>query len=92
MIWLSHWKFGSQLEGGDQVNVSFDMNAYFQVKECGVHLVYDQEEKVITESSVEEVVQIRTYPCYQNVIDGDLSAYRTSGGLFLLCHYDCMMR
>ncbi|CAL5378188.1 unnamed protein product [Camellia sinensis] len=92
MIWLSHWKFGNQLEGGDQVNVSFDMNAYFQVKECGVHLVYDQEEKVITESSVEEVVQICTYPCYQNVIDGDLSAYRTSGGLFLLCHYDCMMR
>ncbi|KAL7235600.1 hypothetical protein ACSBR1_018986 [Camellia fascicularis] len=92
MIWLSHWKFGNQLEGGDQVNVSFDMNAYFQVKECGVHLVYDQEEKVITESSVEEVFQIRTYPCYQNVIDGDLSAYRTSGGLFLLCHYDCMMR
>ncbi|GFY94386.1 disease resistance protein [Actinidia rufa] len=59
---------------------------------CGIHLLYDKEEKV-TESSIgEEAIGISTNPSSQNVIGADLSAYLTSVGLFLLCHYDCMMR
>ncbi|KAK9944482.1 hypothetical protein M0R45_010048 [Rubus argutus] len=43
MIWLSHWKFGSQLEGGDVVTVSMPEGA----EECGAQLVYhEQEEKI----------------------------------------------
>ncbi|PSS21674.1 TMV resistance protein like [Actinidia chinensis var. chinensis] len=92
MIWLSHWKLSNHLESGDHLNVSFDMNTYFHVKECGVHLLYDKEKKV-TESSIgEEAIGISTNPSNQNVIGADLSAYLTSVGLFLLCHYDCMMR
>ncbi|KAK9944515.1 hypothetical protein M0R45_010079 [Rubus argutus] len=44
MIWLSHWKFGSQLEGGDVVTVSMSDGA----EECGAQLVYDEKEEKIS--------------------------------------------
>ncbi|CAL5378170.1 unnamed protein product [Camellia sinensis] len=35
----------NQLEGRDQVNASFEMNADFWMKECRVHLLRDREEE-----------------------------------------------
>ncbi|OVA10672.1 Leucine-rich repeat [Macleaya cordata] len=51
-IWLSHWKFGNQLEGGDEVSVSIfvysDEIETINFKEWGIHVVYEeqQEEKM----------------------------------------------
>ena len=49
MTWLSHWKFGSHEAGpGDEINVSvfnYDHDNAFEVKEMGIHLVYEEEEQ-----------------------------------------------
>lgn len=52
MIWLSHWKFGSQLEGGDVVTVSMGWITDAQVKECGAQLVYDEQEEKISSTQL----------------------------------------
>ena len=49
MTWLCHWELGSHEAGlGDEINVSI-FNAYhdnaFEVKEIGIHLVYEEEEE-----------------------------------------------
>ncbi|KAA8536636.1 hypothetical protein F0562_029114 [Nyssa sinensis] len=51
MIWLSHWKFGNKLEGGDEVNVSIVVDVGFQVKQCGIKLVYEQEQIMGTQDN-----------------------------------------
>ncbi|KAK9944512.1 hypothetical protein M0R45_010076 [Rubus argutus] len=48
VIWLSHWKFGNQLEGGDLVKVSVLTTSELRVKECGVEIVYDEREEKMT--------------------------------------------
>ncbi|XP_028100088.1 disease resistance protein RML1A-like [Camellia sinensis] len=45
MIWLSHWSIGNQLEGGDEVNASVTMRTVFELKEFGVDVVYEEEQK-----------------------------------------------
>ncbi|CAL5380081.1 unnamed protein product [Camellia sinensis] len=86
MILLSHWNVGNQFEGGDQVNVSMVVGLGFQVKECGIDLVYDQEEKCTQSNYGKELIQHSAY--YQNVIDGDLSPYQRGKGVYVLSHYD----
>ncbi|KAA8536649.1 hypothetical protein F0562_029127 [Nyssa sinensis] len=79
MMWLSNWKIGNQLEGGDEVNVSMFFRARFRRKEIGVHIVYEQEEKGS---------QYDTYVSSQNIIDdGFLSAYKMATGSYLFCHH-----
>ncbi|KAM7469887.1 hypothetical protein LguiA_008070 [Lonicera macranthoides] len=42
--WLSKWRFGNQMEAGDEIVVTFD--SIYKVKECGFNFVYrDQEEE-----------------------------------------------
>ncbi|KAK9944481.1 hypothetical protein M0R45_010047 [Rubus argutus] len=50
VIWLSHWKFGTRyLEGGDKVTISILTTSEYKVMECGIHLVYhEDEEKIIS--------------------------------------------
>jgi len=43
MIWLSYWKFENQVEAGDELNISVFATERVQVKEVGVHLVYNVE-------------------------------------------------
>ncbi|CAL5329911.1 unnamed protein product [Camellia sinensis] len=88
MIWLSHWNVANQFKGGDEVNVSMVVGLGFQVKECGIDLVYDQEEKCTQSNSGKELIQRSAYPYYQNVIDGDLSPYQRGKGVYVLSHYD----
>ncbi|KAA8536647.1 hypothetical protein F0562_029125 [Nyssa sinensis] len=79
MMWLSNWKIGNQLEGGDEVNVSVFFRARFQRKEIGVHIVYEQEEKGS---------QYNTYASSQNVTDDEyLSAYQVATGSYFFCHH-----
>ncbi|BBG97357.1 hypothetical protein Prudu_006456 [Prunus dulcis] len=49
VMWLSHWKLGSGLESGDEVSVSVFMKPSFRVKECGIQLVYEQEDEMSTQ-------------------------------------------
>jgi len=52
MMCLSYWKFGNQLEGGDELNISVFGGAYATVKEVGVRLVYKEEEEEETRDSL----------------------------------------
>ncbi|KAM7462849.1 hypothetical protein LguiA_030970 [Lonicera macranthoides] len=73
MTWLCHWKFGNQLEGGDEVNISVFLWNVMQLKELGVHVIYETEEG----------------HCCQNDAGGtDLSAYEVRTGSYFLCHHD----
>ncbi|KAM7514913.1 hypothetical protein LguiA_004496 [Lonicera macranthoides] len=46
LAWLSHWKFGNQIESGDEVIISMVTGDSFEVKECGFNIIWtDQEEK-----------------------------------------------
>ncbi|KAK9944454.1 hypothetical protein M0R45_010022 [Rubus argutus] len=46
VIWLSHWKSGNQLEGGDEVTVSVSTTRSpdLEVKMFGVQIVYNEQE------------------------------------------------
>ncbi|KAM7474502.1 hypothetical protein LguiB_021745 [Lonicera macranthoides] len=44
--WLSKWRFGNQMEDGDEIIVTFDCEDIYEVKECGFNIVYrDQEDE-----------------------------------------------
>ncbi|GMP39606.1 hypothetical protein CsSME_00010373 [Camellia sinensis var. sinensis] len=78
MTWLSHWNIGNQLESGDEVDVSVFLWNAVELKNFGIHVVYEQEKKG---------TQQITAP-HQNVIDQDLSAYQVRTGMYFLCHHD----
>ncbi|THG09856.1 hypothetical protein TEA_008675 [Camellia sinensis var. sinensis] len=80
MIWLSHWKIGNQLEGGDEVDVTVFLWAYMKLKEFGIQVVYEQEENNTQQGDL--------YPSFHNVVNEDLSAYQVSTGMYFLCHHD----
>lgn len=80
MIWLSHWKIGNQLEGGDEVDVTVFLWAYMKLKEFGIQVVYKQEENNTQQGDL--------YPSFHNVVNEDLSAYQVSTGMYFLCHHD----
>ncbi|KAK9944051.1 hypothetical protein M0R45_009636 [Rubus argutus] len=43
VTWLSHWRFGNRLKGGDEVTILIYTKSEFKVKECGIQLVYYDE-------------------------------------------------
>lgn len=82
MLWLSHWKIGNQLEVGDEVDILVLEKGFFQVKEVGFDLVYDEEK---AESTSYKNVD----PCCQSIISGvDLSEYEVKRGSFFLCNHN----
>ncbi|KAB2602492.1 TMV resistance protein N-like [Pyrus ussuriensis x Pyrus communis] len=76
VIWLSHWKFGNKLEGGDEVTFSVFTTSGLQIKEWGLKLVYYEEDEMSTQHNTTEPF----YPC---VIAGDLSCNLVSGAYVL---------
>lgn len=82
MLWLSHWKIGNQLEVGDEVDILVLEKGFFQVKEVGFDIVYNEEK---AESTSYKNVD----PCCQSIISGiDLSEYEVKRGLFFLCNHN----
>ncbi|KAA8536643.1 hypothetical protein F0562_029121 [Nyssa sinensis] len=67
MIWLSHWRFQNQLEAGDELNVLLLTMDRIQVKEVGIHLVYEEQEEKGTLSNSKELIQ-QTYPWQEDFI------------------------
>ncbi|MFZ8360643.1 hypothetical protein ACO1LX_19735, partial [Staphylococcus aureus] len=49
-VWLSHWKFGNQLEGGDEVSVTVFIGELIQVEKIGINLVYGDIEDNVSEN------------------------------------------
>ena len=47
MVWLSHWLPETLFKEGDEVQILFGLNVDGQIKECGVHLLYFEEEEEI---------------------------------------------
>ncbi|CAK9150916.1 unnamed protein product [Ilex paraguariensis] len=101
MLFLSHWKLGKELKGGSKINVSVDMAKSFEVKQCGVHIVYSNLEEENNETPTEEdktpteedMIKIKPsiYSTYQTFFEGDLSAYQMSTGAFLFSNHECFL-
>ncbi|KAJ9550891.1 hypothetical protein OSB04_014936 [Centaurea solstitialis] len=79
-IWLSYWPIGSTLHIGDTVNVSIVVIGALEVHECGVTLVYGDDE--IVEETVENNMG------WEEVLGGDLSGFQLSTGAYYLCRRD----
>ncbi|KAM7469351.1 hypothetical protein LguiA_007534 [Lonicera macranthoides] len=81
MTWLSQWNFGNQLEGGDEIVVSIFVCG-FEVKECGINIVYEEEEDngVVSDDNND-----KTYFHWNEVIGGDLSLLQLRRGTYFLC-------
>nr|XP_028962417.1 TMV resistance protein N-like isoform X1 [Malus domestica]XP_028962418.1 TMV resistance protein N-like isoform X1 [Malus domestica] len=85
MIWLSHWKMENKtiLQCGDEVVVSVitgprDM---FWVKEFGVELVQEHQDKMSTQHNT------KSDPNYPFVIGGDLKMFERRPGIYFLGDY-----
>ncbi|CAN6583341.1 unnamed protein product [Malus baccata var. baccata] len=82
MTWLSHWKMENKtiLQCGDEVVVSVITGPrdLFWVKEFGVELVQEHQDKMSTQHNT------KSYPNYPFVIDGDLKTLKCIPGIYFL--------
>ncbi|XP_048444286.1 disease resistance-like protein DSC1 isoform X2 [Pyrus x bretschneideri] len=82
MIWLSHWKMENKtiLQCGDEVVVSVITGPrdLFWVKEFGVELVQEHQEKMSTQHNT------KSDPNYPFVIGGDLKTWKCIPGIYYL--------
>ncbi|XP_059652084.1 disease resistance protein RUN1-like [Cornus florida] len=84
MIWLSNWQIRNQLEVGDEVIVSVLPWPDYVIKEFGIDVVFEQEDKSTSGCS--------TSPYWSNVDEVDWSAYQLTTGVYSLNHYDTRFR
>ncbi|KAM7473703.1 hypothetical protein LguiB_020946 [Lonicera macranthoides] len=79
MTWLSRWRFGNQLEAGDDITITFDGKDIYLVKECGFKILYhsDEEEEQNGSSSSSLTVEESSHH--------DFQALRLSTGEYFLC-------
>ncbi|KAJ9551075.1 hypothetical protein OSB04_015120 [Centaurea solstitialis] len=78
-IWLSYWPIGNMLDSGDEVDVSIFVLSGLKVHECGVSLVY-------TDDDDDQALEINTP--WVETLGGDLSAFKLSTGAYYLCRHD----
>ncbi|XP_048444291.1 disease resistance protein RUN1-like isoform X2 [Pyrus x bretschneideri] len=82
MIWLSHWKMENEaiLQCGDEVVVSVitGRRDVFWVKEFGVELVQEHQDKMSTQHNS------KSDPNYPFVIGGDLKSSKCRPGIYFL--------
>ncbi|XP_019230925.1 PREDICTED: TMV resistance protein N-like [Nicotiana attenuata] len=65
MLWFSHWKFRSQLDAGDTLNVTVLSMTGFNIKEIGIHIMHGEQADMVSDSNSQEMQ--RDYP-YQGMI------------------------
>ncbi|KAJ9162704.1 hypothetical protein P3X46_022460 [Hevea brasiliensis] len=85
MLWLSCWKFGDELEVGDEVNVSVHMPSGFYVKECGIYVVCKEDVKD-AHSNSKEIAESSSFR-HQNITDRDLWPYQVGETVYFLHHH-----
>ncbi|KAK9910928.1 hypothetical protein M0R45_034862 [Rubus argutus] len=85
LIWLSHWKFGNQLEAGNQITASvFSRHTPYVVKEWGIRIVHEEEDTMCRPL----YNSCRKDPDNEEVIGigGDLSElYLVLPGIYFFC-------
>ncbi|XP_068312866.1 disease resistance protein RUN1-like [Pyrus communis] len=85
MIWLSHWKMENEaiLQCGDEVVVSVITGGrdVFWVKEFGVELVQEHQDKMSTQHNS------KSDPNYPRVIGGDLKTWKCRPGIYFIGGY-----
>ncbi|XP_058216941.1 disease resistance protein LAZ5-like [Rhododendron vialii] len=81
MMWLSYWKFGNHLEGGDEVNILVSGG---KLKEVGVRFICKQEqEEMSSQSAFEDKIP-------GNIVPGNVSSHQPSTKLYQLGrHHGC---
>ncbi|XP_059310757.1 disease resistance protein RPV1-like [Lycium ferocissimum] len=57
MLWFSHWRFQSQLDAGDTLNVTVLTMDGFSIIEIGIHLIGDKVRKKTTEVQMDTSVR-----------------------------------
>ncbi|XP_050223812.1 disease resistance protein RUN1-like isoform X2 [Mercurialis annua] len=73
MQWYSHIKLRDEVDGGDELNVSVILSTGYDVKQFGIHLVYEQrkDESELDSEETEDHVEM----------------YRIGRGEFFLCNH-----
>ncbi|CAH1449178.1 unnamed protein product [Lactuca virosa] len=79
-IWLSYWPIGNTLDIGDIVNVSIVVMSGLEVQECGVSLVYADEN--VTKETLKNNMD------WEEILGGDLFGFQLSTGAYYLCRRD----
>ncbi|XP_023731987.1 disease resistance protein RUN1 isoform X1 [Lactuca sativa] len=79
-IWFSYWPIGNTLNVGDKVSVSIVVMSGLEVSECGVNLVYADDE------AAEETLE--NNKGWVEILGGDLSRFQLSTGAYYLCCRD----
>ncbi|KAJ4959505.1 hypothetical protein NE237_026616 [Protea cynaroides] len=77
-LWVAHIPYAwleDQWEHGDEIEVRVNIGTQFQVKKCGVNLVYEQDEKC-SQSNSESMIKSSSH-LYADVIQEDNSVART---------------
>ncbi|WCJ40476.1 Disease resistance protein (TIR-NBS-LRR class) family [Euphorbia peplus] len=87
MLWLSHWTFGDELEAGDEMHIIVEMASGLHVKECGIRLIYEQDDKAVKDIEVEADPSSSSSTSYQKMGDIDMSAYELGTDAYLLSHH-----
>ncbi|KAI8556489.1 hypothetical protein RHMOL_Rhmol05G0256900 [Rhododendron molle] len=80
-MWLSYWMFGNHLEGGDEINISVSGGEFVQVKEIGVRLLYEEEQK---EMSSQSAYEGEIPHQFGNIVPGNVSAHQPGTKLYQL--------
>ncbi|KAM7474517.1 hypothetical protein LguiB_021760 [Lonicera macranthoides] len=70
--WVSKWRFGNQMEAGDEIIVTFDCWDKYVVKECGFNIVYCDREDENGTTTIEKSHH-------------DFPAFQLSSGAYFLC-------
>ncbi|XP_071719782.1 disease resistance protein RUN1-like [Rutidosis leptorrhynchoides] len=85
LTFLSHWMFGiNEMEVGDQITITTEnyFRSYDRTDECGVSFVYADDDE--SNEEVEEDDALGYYKSWNHIIGGDLSAFQTTAGEYIL--------
>ncbi|GJY71258.1 disease resistance protein RML1B-like protein [Tanacetum coccineum] len=78
LIFLSHWMFGkNEMEDDDQVTITTTEQLDQPTRECGISFVYD-------DGNNKEDDVLGYYKSWNHIIGGDLSAFQTTTGEYIL--------
>ncbi|KAK1418437.1 hypothetical protein QVD17_27582 [Tagetes erecta] len=75
-IWSSYWPIGNKLNIRDTVKVSIVVISGLEVHECGVSLIYSDDETL--ENNIG----------WEDILGGDISGFQLSTGAYYLCRRD----
>ncbi|CAN1177399.1 Disease resistance protein RUN1 [Linum perenne] len=85
MVWLSHWKFGDEVQVGDKLKISAKMPSGYCVSQCGVRVVYIEEEETERELKSNQVAG--RFGWGSKISERELYAYQVGRNVYFLHHH-----